>query len=115
TKTCSRCLGEPMPVFISMLPMATTVAAIVFAAVIARHWLQKTQAVYLGWWAVGMFFYGAGALTESITTLFGWHESVFRTWYILGALLGAAPLAQGTVYLLLKRSTANALTLILVP
>ncbi len=35
------------------------------------------------------------------TTLFGWHEPVFRAWYITGALLGGAPLAQGTVYLLL--------------
>jgi hypothetical protein len=104
-----------MPAFIPMLPMATTVAAIVFAAVIARHWLQKRQAVHLVWWAVGMFCYAAGALTESVTTLFGWSEPVFRAWYVLGALLGAAPLAQGTVYLLLKKSTANALTMILVP
>ena len=104
-----------MPAFIAMLPMATTVAAIVFAAVIARHWSQKRQAVHLVCWSVGMFFYGAGALTESVTTLCGWSEPVFRAWYILGALLGAAPLAQGTVYLLLKRRTANALTLILVP
>jgi len=47
--------------------------------------------------------YGVGTLTESITTLFGWSEWVFRAWYISGALLGGAPLAQGTVYLLMPK------------
>jgi hypothetical protein len=53
-------------------------------------------------------------LTESITTLFGWSEPVFRAWYITGALLGGAPLAQGTVYLLLRRRTAHILTAVLI-
>ncbi|NIP96583.1 MAG: hypothetical protein GWO24_25375, partial [Akkermansiaceae bacterium] len=56
-----------------------------------------------------MFMFGVGTFTESWVTLFGWSEGVFRAWYISGALLGGAPLAQGTVYLLLKRSTANRL------
>lgn len=34
-------------------------------------------------------------------------------WYILGAIMGAAPLAQGTVYLLLKRRTAHVLSAVL--
>jgi len=35
---------------------------------------------------------------------------VFRAWYITGALLGGAPLAQGSVYLHLPRRVANILT-----
>ena len=35
---------------------------------------------------------------------------MFRAWYIAGALLGGAPLAQGSVYLLLKKRTADRLT-----
>lgn len=35
---------------------------------------------------------------------------MFRTWYVSGALLGGFPLAQGTVYLLLRRRTAHVLT-----
>ncbi len=38
----------------------------------------------------------------------------FKFWYIVGALLGGAPLAQGTVWLLLRRSTARRLTIALV-
>ncbi len=63
------------------------------------------------WWALGMLTYGAGTITEALTTLIGWHEPIFRAWYITGALLGGAPLAQGTVYLMLSRKKANALTL----
>jgi hypothetical protein len=59
--------------------------------------------------------FGVGTLTEASATLFGWHEVIFRSWYISGALLGGAPLAQGTVYLLLSRQTANRLTAFLVP
>ncbi|MFQ5453531.1 MAG: hypothetical protein ACE5D6_05020, partial [Candidatus Zixiibacteriota bacterium] len=51
--------------------------------------------------------YGAGTLVESITTLFGWSELVFKLWYIFGALLGGAPLAIGTIYLLIGRRAGN--------
>jgi len=54
--------------------------------------------------------FGLGTLTEALTTLLGWQEPIFRLWYIAGALLGGAPLAQGTVYLLMKRETADRLT-----
>ena len=35
---------------------------------------------------------------------------MFRAWYITGALLGGAPLAQGSVYLHVNRKAANWLT-----
>lgn len=59
------------------------------------------------WWMLGVVFYGAGTITESINTLFGYSDLNFRLWYIFGAFLGGAPLAQGTVYLLMKRRPAN--------
>ena len=52
-----------------------------------------------------------GTFTEAATTLIGWNEPTFRLVH-LGALLGGAPIAQGTV-LLLSRRTAHALTAIL--
>lgn len=65
------------------------------------------------WWMVGGITYGAGTLAESITTLAGWSEPVFRAWYITGAFLGGVPLAQGTVYLLMKRQTGHVLSAVL--
>lgn len=93
------------------LPVATTIVAALFASVLYRHWRQKPGARYLLWWMIGVALYGVGTLTEATTTIFGWSEPVFRSWYVAGALLGAAPLAQGTVYLLLPRRIADRLAI----
>ncbi|GIV34298.1 MAG: hypothetical protein KatS3mg031_1833 [Chitinophagales bacterium] len=96
------------------LPVCTFLLSLAFSIQLYHHWRQKSQALYLFWWLVGVLTYGAGTLTESLNTLLGWSELNFRLWYISGALLGGAPLAQGTVYLLLKRPLAHLLTAILV-
>ncbi len=85
--------------------------ALAFAVRLLVRYREKRGMHHL-WWALGMFTYGAGTITESLTTLIGWHEPIFRAWYITGALLGGAPLAQGTVYLMLSRQKANALTMV---
>ena len=92
------------------LPILSTAIASAFTAVLWRRWRRSPGKRYLLWWTVGIALFGLGTLTESLTTLIGWHEPVFRAWYIAGALLGGAPLAQGTVYLLMKRRTADRLT-----
>ncbi|HSM01561.1 MAG TPA: hypothetical protein VK960_03845 [Acidimicrobiia bacterium] len=95
------------------LPIVSTVIAIAFTGVLWRHWRRSPDKRYLMWWTIGVALFGLGTLTEAVTTLFGWHEPIFRAWYIAGALLGGAPLAQGTVYLLIKRRTADRLTVAL--
>jgi hypothetical protein len=97
---------------ISRIPIATTVIALAFAVQLFSRFRQR-GGVHLLWWAFGMLTYAAGTVAEALVTLTGWHEPLFRLWYITGALLGGAPLAQGTVYLLLQRRTANALTVLL--
>ena len=77
----------------------------------ARWRREETKLAYR--WAIGVGIYGLGTLTEALTTLVGWREPIFRAWYISGALMGGAPLAQGTVYLLLPRRRANQLTVLL--
>jgi hypothetical protein len=94
---------------IQFLPIITTLVALAFAGAVLARWLDR-RSPHLLWWAIGMLTYAAGTITESATTLVGWHEPVFRAWYIAGALLGGAPLAQGSVYLHLPRRTANRLT-----
>jgi hypothetical protein len=95
---------------IPYLPLATTGIALVFTV---RLWSRYRErgGLHLFWWGLGTLTYAAGTITESLTTLFGWQEGVFRAWYIAGALLGGAPLAQGSVYLLCSRRTADRLTL----
>jgi len=98
---------------IHYLPVVTTIMALLFFRALWSHWQRNPSARYLLWWMIGVAVYGVGTLTEALTTLFGWQEIVFRTWYISGALLGGAPLAQGTVYLLLSKRVADRLTVAL--
>jgi hypothetical protein len=98
---------------IHYLPIVTTLVAAIFATIVFRRYNER-GGTHLLWWGLGMVTYGAGTVTESLTTLMGWHESIFRAWYITGALLGGAPLAQGTAYLLFPRRIANATAVLLV-
>ena len=101
------------PALVHYVPIVTTILAIPFAAEIFRRYREHPERLHLLWWAAGIATYGVGTFTEAATTLIGWNEPTFRAWYISGALLGGAPLAQGTVYLLLARRTAHVLTVIL--
>jgi hypothetical protein len=56
-----------------------------------------------------------GTGLESAVTLFGNSGLLNKLWYVAGALLGGYPLATGTVYLLLRRSTAHILTALTLP
>lgn len=98
---------------IHYLPVLTTVLAAAFCRELVRRYRAHPERLYYLWWSIGVAVYGLGTLTEALTTLFGWHPGLFRAWYISGALLGGAPLAQGSVYLLLPRRTAHILTAVL--
>jgi hypothetical protein len=91
------------------IPIITTIISFAFTVALYKHWQYKPEAKYLMWWTIGTFCFGIGTLTESINTLIGWSVWNMKAWYISGALLGAFPLAQGTVYLLLKKKTADIL------
>lgn len=99
---------------IHYLPVITTLVAAAFTRVLYGHWKTNPSARYVMWWMIGVALYGMGTLTEALTTIFGWSEPVFRAWYISGALLGAGPLAQGTVYLLLPKRVADRLAVAMV-
>jgi hypothetical protein len=92
------------------IPIFTTIFSTFFFIQLYQHWRRKPDAKYLLWWMIGVFCFGLGTLTESINVLIGWSAFNMKAWYIAGALLGAFPLAQGTVYLLFKKKTADILS-----
>ena len=97
--------------FVHFIPIATSIFSIWFGALLVRRYRER-GGMHHFWWAIGAFAFAAGTITESLTTLIGWQEPVFRAWYISGALFGGFPLAQGTVYLLLDRKKADRLTVL---
>lgn len=100
--------------FINYIPIATTLMGLFFFRILFLHWSRNKSSLHVFWWMLGVLCYMAGTISESINTLTGFSVANFKAWYITGALLGGAPLAQGTVYLLCKRKTADILSFILV-
>jgi hypothetical protein len=99
---------------IDYIPLATALFSLFFFIELFQHWMAKPGSLHIMWWAIGIFFYGAGTINETIHAIAGYSPLNFKIWYICGPLLAGAPLAQGTVYLLMKRKTANILSGIVV-
>jgi hypothetical protein len=91
---------------IEYLPVITTIFSAFFVREIFLHY-QKRKTKYLLWWTIGVLTFGLGTFAESINVLFGWSVVNLKYWYIVGALLGGFPLAQGSVYLLMNKKFAD--------
>jgi hypothetical protein len=94
------------------LPYLSTIVAFAFAVSVFNRYRQR-GGIHLLLWAVGLFFYGLGTLSEAILNL---APSIFvlRIWYLTGAMLTAAWLGMGTVHLLVRKGNiAQILTWIL--
>jgi hypothetical protein len=102
-----------VPTLVHYIPIITTIIALSLAVSVGQRYRER-GGPHLLWWTIGALTYAAGTAVEASVTLFGWNEWLFRSWYITGALLGGAPLAQGAVYLHLPRRVANILSAILV-
>ena len=95
--------------YISIL--STIVTFILMAAVFRRY--QLKGGAYLLVWSLGFLFYGLGTLSEVILS-FTFSPLMLKVWYLTGAMLTAAWLGQGTVYLLVRRrGVASLLAVIL--
>jgi hypothetical protein len=94
------------------LPLLSSITSFVFAFLVLKRYSVR-RGPHLLLWGIGMIFYGIGGFCEAYYGFFGWNPLVFRLWYLFGAILVAAWLGQGTVYLLAKRKWANALMVVL--
>jgi hypothetical protein len=96
--------------YISLL---STIVTFIFAAAVFNRYRSK-KGPHLLFWGIGLIFYGLGTLTEVILG-FAFFPWALKVWYLSGAMLTAAWLGQGTVYLLVrKRKVANILAGILI-
>ena len=98
--------------FNTLLPFFSSLISFVFAYFVFKRYIAR-RGLHLLLWGTGMIFYGIGGFTEGYYGAFGWNPVIFRLWYLFGAVLVAAWLGQGTVYLLMKRRLAHALMIVL--
>lgn len=96
----------------AIMPFMSSVISFVFVVAVLKRYLSQ-RGPHLLLWALGLTMYGLGGLCEALIGAFGWRDFVFRIWYLLGAMLVAAYLGQGTVYLLAPRRRANILMVVL--
>ena len=83
------------------IPIISTLVSFIFAAsVFNRYRLRK--GTHLLYWGIGLVFYGLGTLGEVILA-FTFSPFVLKLWYLCGAMLTAAWLGQGTVFLLVRK------------
>jgi hypothetical protein len=91
----------------TLLPFTSCLVSIVFAALVFKRYLAR-RGLHLLLWGIGMVFYAIGGFCEAYYGALGWNPTIFRLWYLFGAILVAAWLGQGTVYLLARRRWAHA-------
>lgn len=94
------------------MPFASCIVSFIFAFVVLKRYLAR-KGLHQLLWGAGMIFYGIGGFCEAFYGALGWNPLIFRLWYLFGAVLVAAWLGQGTVYLLARRKTAHALMALL--
>ena len=101
-----------MNILYTLLPFVSCIVSFVFAFLVFRRYVRRRGA-HLLLWGIGMTMYGLGGFCEAYYGVFGWNSLIFRLWYLFGAILVAAWLGQGTVYLLARRKWADILMVIL--
>lgn len=83
------------------LPFASALVIGVFAALVLQRFRRRGGA-HLLVWGIGLAMFGIASLAEAYSAV-AWHPTVFRLWYLCGAVYTAAWLGQGTVLLLSRR------------
>lgn len=82
-----------------LLPALTSLLALVFSLALFDQWRERRGGFQLIW-AIGMLFYGIASGSEALAAAGGWNESLYRTWYLTGAVWTAGWLGLGTAWLL---------------
>jgi hypothetical protein len=90
------------------IPYLSTIVTFIFTFAVYNRYRQR-GGVHLLLWALGLFFYGLGTLSEVILSL-TFNAFVLKIWYLTGAMLTAAWLGMGSVHLLVRKGNAAKVT-----
>ncbi len=96
----------------TIIPLISSIVALIFAITVFDQFFAKKKP-YQFWWAIGLLMYFVSTGTEFWTGMWGLSETVYRLWYLFGAILVVAYLGMGTIYLLVRRRIANIILAVL--
>jgi len=96
----------------SYVPLVTCVVSLVFALAVLDQYFARRKPYQL-LWAIGLFMYSLSTFTEFWWNIYGHVDVLYRLWYLVGAVLVAAYLGQGTLYLLMRRRRAHIIMAVL--
>ncbi|MBI3733453.1 MAG: hypothetical protein HY259_08365 [Chloroflexi bacterium] len=95
-----------------LLPFVTTAIMFLFVGWVFLRYSQRRSAHML-MWGIGLALFAIGSFAEAYSA-FAFDPLVFRLWYLCGAVLTAAWIGQGTVYLLLRKKWGHVTLAVLV-
>ena len=81
-----------------LIPAISSALCWLFSALLLAQWRSRRRPYQLVW-AIGLVFYALAAGADALGNFGGWNETLYRTWYLCGAVLAAAWLGLGEVYL----------------
>lgn len=93
-------------------PLITCIVSLIFAVTVLDQYFARRKPFQL-LWAIGLFMYAVAAFTEFYAGVYGVSAFILRLWYYIGAILVAAYMGMGTLYLLMKRRAAHMVMAIL--
>ena len=97
---------------ITVMPLIAAIVSLIFAVIVFDQFLARRRPYQLVW-ATGLLMYFVGTGTEFWMETWGLSQTVYRLWYLFGAILVAAYLGMGTLYLLIPQRTAHIIMAIL--
>ena len=97
----------------TFIPLLTSIVSLIFAILVLDQFFAHRRPYQLVW-CLGLLMYAFSSGSEFVAGNSGITESVYKTWYLFGAILVAAWLGMGTLYLLVKRGLANFIMVLLV-
>ncbi len=95
-----------------IIPLVSAIVSFVFAVTILDQFFARRKPYQLVW-TIGFFLYFISTGIEFWTGAWGLNETAYRLWYLTGAILVAAYLGMGALYLLVWRRVAHIIMAVL--
>jgi hypothetical protein len=96
----------------NILPFLSAAVMAVFTAMVLQRYIVRRKLHFL-FWGLGLAMFAIGSFAEAYLAL-AWSAAVFFAWYYFGAVLNAAYIGHGTVYLLFRKRWVHVVTAVLV-